>query len=129
MGDLDEVQCLSDEMLAIYLQKEEQRLNAQNQKLHAYYDGQHSKVTMSSIGPTNLPRDALNFYYDDSAAMPTEETTVDELTYDRQWIKEENLVMKRGGIPKTMSKHNAKLASRKHMYRLNEYETGGNLDI
>jgi len=125
-GDLDELQCLSDEMLAIHLQKEEQRLISRNQKQNAYYDGKHSKVTMASVGPTNLPTNALNFYYDDGA-VGHRETEMDELTMDDPLVKGRKHHMR--GLPKNASKHNSKIASMEHIRRLNEYETGGNLDF
>lgn len=126
-GDLDEMQRLSDEMLAIHLQKEEQRLISRNQKLNAYYDGKHSKVTMSSVGPANLPSDALNFYYDDGRAAGHRGTETDEFTMEDGLVKGQRHEMKR--LPRNASKHNAKIASMEHIRRLNEYESGGNLDF
>ena len=88
--------------------------------MSAFYDGRHSKVTSSNVGPATLPRDALNFYYDDETVGGTVATG-----------KEESVpqdALPQGTEQVYSSKHDAKLWSRTHIERLNEYETGGNLD-
>ena len=95
------------------------------QKRSEFYDGKHSKVTLSSIGPTNLPQDALNFYYEDEGMYDDDGKDVDEMT-----MHSENGQMSSGKHrKKNQSKHDAKQWSKKHMQRLNEYETGGNLEM
>ena len=81
---------------------------------------------MASVGPANLPRESLSFYYEKDAAG-NRQTGIDELTMDSRVVNGKQHFMSR--LPRNVSKHNAKIASREHMRRLNEYEAGGNLDL
>merc|ERR1712083_1116377 len=105
----------SDEMFEIRLQKEEQRQLARNQKMSELYHGKHARVTSTSVGPTTLPKEQLNFYYDDNKLMGSlsgneEQVEEDGDTYERE------------------SRHDPEYWNRVHVNRLNEYEMGGNLD-
>merc|ERR1711997_629081 len=68
----------------------------------------------TSVGPSTLPKEQLNFYYDDDKLMASlsgnEEQDEEDDSYERE------------------SRHDAKYWNRVHVYRLNEYEMGGNLD-
>merc|ERR1719384_1524232 len=125
---------MSDEMLAIHLQKQEQNELLRRQKLSQIHDGKYAKVTSSSVHPTAIPKSALKFYYDDTSMMNG------GLTKEQyQQSSEKRSVNGSDGVDtnsKTqmveevaISKHDAKIWSETHLNRLNEYETGGNMNM
>jgi len=112
-----DVQCVSDAMLAMRLQQQEQRELTRRKKLREMHDGKFGKVTSSSAhSAAAIPKAALNFYYDDDSLMNGALT--------KQQRKEANAQAEKAAV----SKHDAKKWSKTHMQRLNEYETGGDLD-
>ena len=82
-------------------------------------------MTSSSAQSAAIPKDALNFYYDDDSMMNGGGMTTDQ--YEKQLNGNGN--QNNGNMQSAaISKHDAKIWSGQHMQRLNEYETGGDLD-
>jgi len=129
---------VSDEMLAIHLQQQERAELLRRQKLSQMYDGKYAKVTSSSVHMPAIPKSALQFYYDDESmlngGLTKEEyhTKLESLQHQQssdQPTVEDNTASKPMAKRNGVSKHDPKVWSEKHLVRLNEYETGGNLDM
>eukprot|EP00484_Ammonia_sp_Unknown_P010418 CAMPEP_0197075864 /NCGR_PEP_ID=MMETSP1384-20130603/211825_1 /TAXON_ID=29189 /ORGANISM="Ammonia sp." /LENGTH=472 /DNA_ID=CAMNT_0042514713 /DNA_START=126 /DNA_END=1544 /DNA_ORIENTATION=+ len=129
---------VSDEMLAIHLQQQERAELLRRQKLSQMYDGKYAKVTSSSVHMPAIPKSALQFYYDDESmlngGLTKEEyhTKLESLQHQQssdQPTVEDKAASKPTAKRNGVSKHDPKVWSEKHLVRLNEYETGGNLDM
>ena len=105
------------------------------------YDGKYAKVTSSSSQPTAIPKAALNFYYDDDSMLNggltkeeyqqhliTTQASQESIVNDEEETEPQDKQVKEEEELVAISKHDAKIWSEKHMDRLNEYETGGNLN-
>eukprot|EP01084_Bolivina_argentea_P036785 68017_1 len=117
-------QAISDEMLAIYLQQQEQQKLLRNQKRSQMHDGKYAKVTSSSAHTTAIPKAALKFYYDDESMMNGNALTKHKEQTQSKSTNENTIET----VEEGMSKHDPKIWSEMHMNRLNEYEAGGNLN-
>jgi len=105
----------SDELFAIAVQKQEEKALRRQQKMSKMYDGKFAKVTSADSHKAAIPNSALQFCYNDESMLNGARTK-----QQQQQQQTEQMVQ-------SPSKHDAKKWSEKHLHRLNEYETGGDI--